>query len=97
MILLLVYKFEEIVRFYCWRFILPMMMEKANSTLKLIKLDFFYYNIYQPDVEVGYGIIEELRKLKNKGKVKDDGIHKFKRDCRFFLPHFVSIWLKRNL
>lgn len=74
-----------------------MMMEKANSTLKLIKLDFFYYNIYQPDVEVGYGIIEELRKLKNKGKIKDDGIHKFKKDCRFFLPHFVSIWLKRNL
>ena len=35
MIPLLVDKLEEILRFYCWRFILPVMMEKANSTLKL--------------------------------------------------------------
>ena len=45
--------------------------QKANSTLKLIKFDFFYNNIYRPDVEVGYGIAEESRKLKSKGKIKD--------------------------
>lgn len=56
-------------------------MEKANSTLKLIKLYFFYERIYLPDVEVGYCIAEELRKLKSKGKIKDDAIHKFKRQC----------------
>ena len=28
-------------------------MEKANSTLKLIKVDFFYSKIYRPDVEAG--------------------------------------------
>ena len=38
---LLADKLEEIVRFYCSRFILPVTMEKANITLKLIKLDFF--------------------------------------------------------
>ena len=41
MVLLLVVKLEEIVRFYCLRFILSVMMEKANSTLNLIKFDFF--------------------------------------------------------
>ena len=53
MVPLLVDKLEEIVRFYCSRFILPAMMEKANSTLKLIKVDFFYSKIYRPDVEAG--------------------------------------------
>ena len=28
--------------------------------------------------------IEELRKLKSKSKIKDDAIHKFKRECRSF-------------
>ena len=28
-------------------------MEKANSTLKLIKVDFFYEKSYRSDVEVG--------------------------------------------
>ena len=60
-ILLPVVKFEEIVKFYCSRFILPVTMEKANSTLKLI-LIFFYENFYWPDVEVGYGITEEIGK-----------------------------------
>ena len=41
MVPLLADKLEEIVRFYCLRFILPATMEKANSTLKLIKPDFF--------------------------------------------------------
>ena len=82
MVPLLVDELEEIVRFYYSRFILPATMEKANSTLKLIKFDFFYDNIYRPDVEVGYGIAEELRKLKSKGKIKDDAIHKFKRERR---------------
>ena len=54
-------------------------MEKVNSPLRLIKLDFFYENIYRPDVEVGYGTAEEFRKSKSKGKIKDDTIHKFKR------------------
>ena len=54
-------------------------MEKVNSPLRLIKLNFFYENIYQPDIEVGYGMAEEFRKLKSKGKIKDDTIHKFKR------------------
>ena len=69
--------FDSTVRglFYCAT------MEKANSTLKLIKLYFFYERIYLPDVEVGYCIAEELRKLKSKGKIKDDAIHKFKRQC----------------
>ena len=79
MVLLLVDKLEEIVRFYCLRFILPATMEKVNSPLRLIKLNFFYENIYQPDIEVGYGMAEEFRKLKSKGKIKDDTIHKFKR------------------
>ena len=53
MVPLLVDKLEEIVRFYCSRFILPATMEKANSTLKLIKVDFFYEKSYRSDVEVG--------------------------------------------
>ena len=82
MVPLLIDKHEEIVGFYCSRFILPATMEKANSTLKLIKLYFFFNeSIYRPDVEVGYCIAEELRKLKSKGKIKDDAIHKFKRQC----------------
>ena len=35
MVPFLVVKLEEIVRFYCSRFILPVTMEKVNSTLKL--------------------------------------------------------------
>ena len=85
MVPLLVDKIEKVVRFYCSRFILPATMEKANSTSKLIKLGFFYDNVYWPDVEVGYGIAEELRKLKSKDKIKDDVIHKFKRERRSFL------------
>ena len=41
MVPLLIVKLEEIVRFYCSRFILPVTMQKANSTLKLIKFDLF--------------------------------------------------------
>ena len=41
MVPLLIVKPEEIVRFYCSRFILPVTMQKANSTLKLIKFDLF--------------------------------------------------------
>ena len=85
MVPLLVDKLEKVFRFYCSRFILPATMEKVNSTPKLIKLGFFYDNVYWPDVEVGYGIAEELRKLKSKDKIKDDVIHKFKRERRSFL------------
>lgn len=53
MVPLLIDKHEEIVGFYCSRFILPATMEKANSTLKLIKVDFFYEKSYRSDVEVG--------------------------------------------
>ena len=97
MVPLLVDKLEKVVRFYCSRFILPATMEKVNSTPKLIKLGFFYDNVYWPDVEVGYGIAEELRKLKSKDKIKDDVIHKLKESAEVFLSHFVSIWLRRAL
>ena len=96
MVPLLVDELEEIVRFYYSRFILPATMEKANSTLKLIKFDFFYDNIYRPDVEVGYGIAEESRKLKSKGKIKDDAIHKFKRECRSFLATLCKHMVEKS-
>ena len=96
MVPLLVVKLEEIVRFYCSRFVLPVTMEKANSTLKLIKFDFFYENIYWPDVEVRYGIAEELRKLEDKGKIKDDPIHKFKRECRSFLATLFKHMVEKS-
>ena len=41
MVPLLVVKLEEIVRFYYSKVILPVTMKKANSTLKLIKFEFF--------------------------------------------------------
>ena len=96
MVPLHVVKLEEIVRFYCSRFVLPVTMKKANSALKLIKFDFFYENIYWPDVEVRYGIAEELRKLENKGKIKDDPIHKFKRECRSFLATLFKHMVEKS-
>ena len=81
MVPLLVHKIEEIVRFEVYS-------SCNNGKIKyhsLIKLDFFYENIYRPDVEVGYGIIKELRMMpfiSSKERV-------------VFLPHLVSIWLKR--
>ena len=83
MVPLLVDKFEEIVRFYCLRF--SFSMEKENRTLKLIKLVIFLWKYLWPDVEVGYVIAEELRKLKSKDKIKEDFIYKFKQGCRSFL------------
>ena len=96
MVPLLVVKLEEIVRFYYLKVILPVTMKKANSTLKLIKFEFFYENIYWPDVEVGYGVAEELRKLENKGKIKDDLIHKFKRECRSFLTTLCKHMVEKS-
>ena len=57
MVPLVLDKLEEVVRFYCLKFILPATMEKANSTLKFIKLDFIIKlddNIYWPDGRVWY-------------------------------------------
>ena len=59
-------------------------------------MSFFYENIYWPDVEVGYGVAEELRKLENKGKIKDDLIHKFKRECRSFFTTLCKHMVEKS-
>ena len=81
MVPIIVDRLEEILRSYCSKFILPDTSEKANTTLKLMQLNFLNKNI----CHLGYGINEELRKLKSEGKVTDESISKFKRDVRNFL------------
>ena len=38
-----------------------------------------------------------LRKLENKGKIKDDAIHKFKRECRSFLATLCKHMVEKSL
>ena len=66
-------------------FILTDVLEKAQSTVKLLKLNVTDKNIHKRDFEFSFAIKHELRALKRDRKIRDSMIYTF----IIFYQHYV--------
>ena len=86
MVPFLVESLESMIqKFCCSMFILIDVLEKAQSTIKLLKLNVTDKNIHKRDFEFSFAIKHELRALKRDGKIRDSMIYTF----IIFYQHYV--------
>ena len=62
--------------------------ERLTSRTKLIKLSVFKKNIQKVKVDLGFALKEEIKSLKNKGKVKGTKLLDFHKNVKNFV-HYV--------
>ena len=85
MVPFLVESLESMIQKFCSMSILTDVLEKAQSAVKLLKLNFTDKNIHKRDFEFSFAIKHELRALKRDRKIRDSMIYTF----IIFYQHYV--------
>ena len=97
MVPFLVESLESMIqKFCCSMFILIDVLEKAQSTIKLLKLNVTDKNIHKRDFEFSFAIKHELRALKRDQKISDSLIYTFKMEAKKFLSTLCSDILEKS-
>ena len=78
-------------------FILTDVLEKAQSTVKLLKVNVTDKNIHKRDFEFSFAIKHELHALKRDGKICDSLIYAFKMEAKKFLSALCNHILEKFL
>ena len=96
MVPFLVESLESMIqKFCCSMFILIDVLEKAQSTIKLLKLNVTDKNIHKRDFKFSFGIKHELRALKRDQKISDSLIYTFKMEAKKFLSTLCNHILEK--
>ena len=69
----------------CSKFILNNVLEKAQTTTSLIKLNMLDRNIQKLTTEVSFGLESRLKDLKKEKKVKESEVHLFLQEVKQFI------------
>ena len=77
MVPFLVESLESMIQKVCSMFILTDVLRKAQSTVKLLKLNVTDKNIHKRDFEFSFAIKYEVRALKRDGRISDSLIYNF--------------------
>ena len=77
MVPFLVESLESMIQKVCSMFILTDVLGKAQSTVKLLKLNVTDKNIHKRDFEFRFAIKYEVRALKRDGRISDSLIYNF--------------------
>ena len=77
-------------------FILTDVLEKAQSTVKLLKVNVTDKNIHKRDFEFSFAIKHELHALKRDGKISDSLIYTFKMEAKKFLSTLCNHVLEKS-
>ena len=85
MVPFLVDSLETIIREMCSKFILDDVMDKAASTVALIKLDVTNRNIQKVKPNIGFGLRKDLQELSSTRKISDTQVHNFLQEVKKFL------------
>ena len=74
----------HVIRYMCSKFILNV-LEKAQTTTSLIKLNMLDRNIQKLTAEVSFGLESHLKDLKKEKKVKESEVHLFLQEVKQFI------------
>ena len=87
---------ESVIQKFCSMFILTDVLEKAQSTVKLLKLNVTDKNIHKRDFEFSFAIKHELCALKRDGKISDSLIYTFKMEAKNVLSTLCNHILEKS-
>ena len=96
MVPFLVESLESMIQKFCSMSILTDVLEKAQSAVKLLKLNFTDKNIHKRDFEFSFAIKHELRALKRDGKISDSMIYTFMMEAKKFLSTLCNPILEKR-
>ena len=96
MVPFLVESLESMIQKFSSMFILTDVLEKAQSTVKLLKLNVTDKNIHKRDFEFSFAIKHELCALKRDGKISDSLIYTFKVEAKNFLSTLCNQILEKS-
>ena len=82
---------ESMIQKFCSMFNLTDVLEKAQSTVKLLKLNVTHKNIHKRDSEFSFAIKNELCALNRDGKFSD-----FNMEAKEFLPTLCNHILEKT-
>ena len=87
---------ESMIQKFCSMFNLTDVLEKAQSTVKLLKLNVTHKNIHKRDSEFSFAIRNELCALNRDGNISDSLICTFNMEAKKFLSTLCNHILEKT-